>query len=566
MTKITTIILASLLFSPLIHSTTNAVEIQQTVRIPDTDNQQFRDEITQYVRDLAENKAAPKSELDALDHKWANRYQTTDWSVVISLYHQGEVIGQGKSHSSLLSETLKNATMQTLQNAKIKTLDPRQASDYRFKVVFDYYPARVYPFIEYQDQGLELTGSRVALRTLDTDRIKNQIKSSVDYLLRAMHPQLHGFFKFYNAGTDKRETLLRTIYSSSSLFTLIQWYEKTNDPDLKAKFKPIAEFILSNQVKDGPHAGGFYYGMTPKDNKRTCVLVVGTTSKTIFTLLLMNQIYKEDPTYLNAARKAGDWLLTMVDKDGRVQPIANCEQGGWVYDDKQSLLYSGQVLSALSRLYITTKDPRYYKTAEKIAQQFVKLIEMKGPLVGDEYRPPNSISTSWVMMSLIDFAKIKPDPLYLNTIEKTGAKILSRQIKDPGDIYSNGRYLDAMTTSGNGWINEVLGVYHGFCEANKLSQCERYKDAIVLTSRWLIQNAYSKENTYNVKNPANAIGGFITKFTTRSVRTDAVCHGVNSLIWLLNNTGDKEQILLELPEKPLEQVLPLLRAGNGYLN
>lgn len=565
MTKIIIIILASVLFTPLTYSSANPVEVQQTIKIPDTDNQQFRDEIIQYVRDVAEKKAAPKSELDALDQKWANHYQKTDWSVVISLYHQGQVIGEGRSHRSLLSETLKTATTEALGKVGLNQLNQKQSNDYRFKVVFDYYPAKVYPFIEYHDQGLELTGSRVAIRTLDTHLIKEQIQSSIAYLLRSMHPELHGFFKFYNAGKDKHEELLRTIYSSSSLFTLIQWYEKTNDPAIKEKFKPIAQFILSNQVKDGPNAGGFYYGMTPKNNKRTCVLVVGTTSKTIFSLLLMNQIYQDDPVYLNAARKAGDWLLTMVNAEGRVRPIADCEKGGWEYNDKQSLLYSGQVLSALSRLYATTKDPRYYAAAEKIAKQFVTLIGSKGPLVGDEYRPPNSISTSWVMMSLIDFAKINSDPLYRNTIKKVGAKILARQLHDPSDIYSNGRYLDAMTASGNGWINEVLGVYYAFCEANQLGQCEKYKHAIVLTSRWLIQNAYSKENSYNVKNPANAIGGFITNFTTQTVRTDAVCHGVNSLIYLLRMVGDKEQTLLELPEKPLEQVLPLLRAGNGYL-
>ncbi|PPA80556.1 hypothetical protein C4A76_26530, partial [Brevibacillus laterosporus] len=77
--------------------------------------------------------------------------------------------------------------------------------------------------------------------------------------------------------------------------------------------------------------------------------------------------------------------------------------------------------------------------------------------------------------------------------------------------------------------------------------------------------AYTPQNSYNVKNPERAIGGFITNFTTRTVRTDAVCHGVNSLIMLLSTSGDGNKPLINLPERPLIEILPLLRAGNGFL-
>jgi len=381
-----------------------------------------------------------------------------------------------------------------------------------------------------------------------------------------MHPQLHGFFKFYDAAQDKSENLLRTIYSASSLYTLLKGYPLNKDPKIEQLFKPIAQFILSNQLQDGPNAGGFYYGYNPVTNKKTCRVVVGTASKTIFTLLELNRFYPNDPQYLQAARKAGDWLLRMVQPEGQVTPTAVCGKGDWQYRHQQSLLYSGQVLSALSRLYGVTQDPRYLQGATRIATYFVSLVKEKGALLGDDFRPANSISTSWVMMSLIDFAKVNPEPLYREIIEQLSAKILSRQITNKEDIFSNGRYLDAMTTSGNGWINEVMGVLHGFCIDNKMLNCQQYQQAMTLTSRWLIQNAYSKENTYNVKNPAHAIGGFITNFTTQTVRTDAVCHGVNSLINLLSMIGSQEQMLVDLPEKPLQELLPLLRAGNGFLS
>lgn len=535
--------------------------------VPMVDNQAFRNEIISYVRGLAVNQInqVPLHQLQTLDATWNNSYQKSDWSVTVTLYHLGNKVGEGSSQGASLADVLKKATEMTLKPQPADRLNEKELNHYRFKVAFDYYPARMYSFIEYGEQGLELTGSRVAVRTMDAQSLKDQINTSAGYLLKTMHPQLHGFFKFYNAGQDRQQELLRTIYSSSSLYTLLMLYQTTHDQQLPQHFKPIADFILSNQVQDGPHAGGFYYGYNPETHKKSCVLVVGTTSKTMFTLLELNRFYPNEPKYLAAAKKAGDWLLTRINPDGTVMPIASCASGQWKNRSKQSFLYSGQVLSALSRLYGVTHDDRYHQGGVKIAGQFLQQLKTQGLIVGDDYRPANSISSSWVMMSLIDLAKVDSNPVYRNTIDKLASAILARQITDKTDVYSNGRYLDAMTASGNGWINEVMGVLHQFCKQQDGSNCQRYQDAMVLTSRWLLQNAYTPQNTYHVKNPNRAIGGFMTNFTTRTVRTDAVCHGVNSLIMLLASLGHDTGTLVNLPERPLVEILPLLRAGNGFL-
>lgn len=533
-------------------------------------NELFRDEVIRYIQSIAIGHVDPISlqQLDTLDASWNNVYQKTDWSVRITVYHLGQKVGDGYAHGASLSNILKQATARSLMKQQPRgQLSKDELKNYRFKVAFDYYPSRLYAFIEFDDKGLELTGSRVAVRKVDRLRLLQQIKDSQHYLLQTMHPEKHGFFKFYNAAKDQQEDLLRTIYSSSSLYTLIKIHHLTKDAALLTYFKPIANFILSNQAKDGPNAGGFYYGYNPKTQQETCKIVVGTTSKTIFTLLELNKLYPEEPNYLEAAKKAGDWLLTRVNPNGRVSAVASCDSGKWIDSHRQSFLYSGQVLSALSRLYAVTHDARYHRQAARIARRFIAEVKRQGPIVGDDYRPGNSISSSWVLMSLIDFAKVDADPVYRSAINQVAATILSRQIRSKDDVYSNGRYLDAMTTSGNGWINEVMGVLYEFCISNQQSSCLQYQQAMLLSSRWLLQNAYTLENTYNVKNPQRAIGGFITNFTTQTVRTDAVCHGLNSIIMILEglNTNSNES-LVSLPEQPLIELLPLLRAGNGYLN
>lgn len=552
-------------FSFILLSLLSSVLRSATPFVPMETNQAFRDEIIDYVHTLAKYRKDNASlfKINEIDSKWSNQYQRSDWTVQITAYYRGLVAGKGRARGASLATVLEQATRLSLLQRPISRLFRQEVTNYRFLVTFYYFPAGRYSMIEFKDKGLELIGNRVAMRRLTTDLVKNQLKESQDYLLKAMHPTLHGFFKFYDAGLDRQEELLRVINSSSSLLTLINLYRFNKDPELEQLFQPIANFILSNQIQEGLQAGAFYYGYDPTTKERVHLVVVGTVAKTIFTLLELHDFYPNEPKYLAAAQKAGDWLLTRIGSEGHVSPVSMEVQGHWQDEDKQSLLYSGQVLSALSRLYHTTNEQRYYKGATKIAKQFLQLVDEQGPILGDKYTRANSISSSWVMMSLVDYAKINKDPITFNTIERIAQAVLARQITRRDDVFSNGRYLDAMTASGNGWINEVMANMYEFCKANSLSNCHNYRDAVILTSRWLIQNAYSPENTYNVKNPQKSIGGFITNFSSQTVRTDAVCHSINSLISLLDFSGSNSQLLFTLPERPLVEILPLLRAGTG---
>ncbi|WP_231950168.1 glycoside hydrolase family 76 protein [Legionella lansingensis] len=529
------------------------------------ENQEFRDMVIAYVRAVANHKILhlplAKSQLN---ERWGwNPWKRSNWSVQVVIYYHGNKIGEGSACDNHLEEVVQIATEKALAHTTLPKITAKELAEFRFQVSFAYYPTQYYAFIEYLDKGLELLGNRVAIRLLDTQLIKQQLINSQHYLLNLMHPMLHGYGKFYNAKEDIRPDQLRTIYSSSSLYTFIKLYHFNHNQQLEKHFKSIANFILSMQVPSGPNAGGFYYSYNLKTNQKSNYIVVGTTAKTIFTLLELYQLYNEE-TYLIAAKKAGDWLLSMVSEDGKVTVKAKYENNIWQYKQQQSFLYSGQVLSALSRLYAVTKDQRYYDGATKIAKRLKDEAEKQNLFVGDDYRDKNTISTSWVLMSMIDYAKINQDEVYRELIRQLSNVILSMQITNSHDAYVYGRYWDATTPSGNGWLNEVIGNLYEFCKNTHLTDCQQYRKPMILTARWLIQNAYTKANTYDVKNPSQAIGGFITLSNSQTVRTDAVCHGVNSLISLLNIVGDKEQVLLVVPERPLTEILPSLREGNGF--
>jgi hypothetical protein len=526
---------------------------------------EFRDAVLPYARATAAHAAlaAPMPAAQPLRQRWDSRYRQNHWSIAVTLYRQGRKIGQGAAREPRLTDSLQHATERALADTGLRAIDADTLNSLVFKIAFAYPPGRAFSIIEADGKGLELLGNRIALRQLDTALIRQRIAAGGQYLLGVMDPELHGFFKKYDAQQDRRSPVLRTIYSASSLYTLLKLRRYTGDQQLDRNFEPIAGFLLSMQKTSGENAGGFYYAYRKDSGEKTCRLVVGTASKTIFTLLELHRFYAGDDTYLAAARHAGDWLLGMIEADGRVMSAATCEGDSWHYDHRHSLLYTGQVLTALSRLYGVSRDPRYLAGASRIAQYLMATVARQGAFLGDDFRPPNTISTSWVTLALIDYAKINPDPLYPRVVQRTAAAILARQIHSADDAYNHGRYLDTMTTSGNGWINEVMGELYGFCNRRQLSGCRDYRDAMLLTSRWLLQNTYTPAGSYDLANPAPANGGFVRNYISHAVRTDAVCHGLNSLIALMNDTAPDARVLLTLPERPFEETLGLLRIGSG---
>ena len=77
-------------------------------------------------------------------------------------------------------------------------------------------------------------------------------------------------------------------------------------------------------------------------------------------------------------------------------------------------------------------------------------------------------------------------------------------------------------------------------------------------TRWLIQNIYSPENSYHIPNPLRAQGGSIRDSKEETVRTDAVCHGGNSLVGVLGLPG--LSLSLQLPEAN-QAPIPAVQVG-----
>lgn len=459
-----------------------------------------------------------------------------NWTVSVTPYLDGMAICTGSGKSPMLHQAVKNAVQDLISAHGQTHLSEEDLRDARFMISFSRPGSQEYALIEYKGEAKELINDVVAIQHLDNDIIYSKIRDAKEYLLRAMDKNTYGFHKLYSAISGTFDDRVITTYTSSSLYSLLKLNDLERDERIVERIPLIADFILSMQVHEGEHKGAFHYSLSLESGEKDHRFVVGTVSKTIFTLL---ELYArtEDKRYLDSAVLAADWLLGMRNPDGTVISQVKIQNGEEVFDRRYSTLYTGEVLSAFSRMYAATSDERYYKAAEILADNFLKRAEHDGYFLKDDYRTPtDSVPTSWGVMSLLDFYKISGNEVYKEVLLKCLNEILKRQHTDPNDLLNYGRIGTGQHTSGIGWINEVASEVYLLCKEENWKGCMAYEEPMMKMMRWLIQNTYSEANTYFLKQPKKAIGGLIRSSTKEEVRTDAVCHGVNGYINLFNSS------------------------------
>lgn len=534
---------------------------------------EFRNSAIKFVRKAAENYFSGKSTEypEELEVKG-------DWQIQIIVYSQGVIKGNGSGEDEKLSLALEKAVKNTL-NPPVRVrekyyseLTKEELKDARFLVKVLNPLSQPFSFIEYKGEGKELVGTSVAVRELDKNLIIQKIQQGKEYLLKMIDKKEGGAHKYYYALSDFFENRLHTIYTSSLVYTLLNLYEFQKDTLILEQIFKSAEFVLSMQNKEEGTKGygAFYYsyylsssrqGVEDLDSQgREKKFVVGTTSKTIFTLLRLYNLTGDSELrtffsekvrgkYLESAKLGADWLLTMQNPDGSMKSYIRYDEGKekWVYSTKESLLYNGQVLSALSKIYLVTEEKKYYDTAEKIAKRFVQKYEEAGrKYIKGEYRSKNPISNSWLVMSFIDFYKASGNDYYKEIIFEMSDLILKNQHENPDDLSRYGQWKGAYSTSGNGWISEVMTEVYWFCREQSRDDCDKYKESIVRVIRWLIQNTYSEENSFMLKNPERAIGGIFWNEKNKYIRTDSVSHGLNSYIGIIDDLEDG--LLISIPD------------------
>ncbi len=506
--------------------------------------EQGQDSLRRQLLTQAREAARKNLELETSPNIVPANFDAT-WSATLKLYDSGRLIAVGSSGETTRTQAIKIAGENLRdQEGRLLTLKALQRGRLLLTLIG---PRGLQSMIEYRGRALEVVGDVTAMRELTPQLLAATIKEQKEYLLRQIDRTHNAFFKLYDAANDRSETRLRTTYTASGLWTLLQMNDQARDPRVEALIEPMANFLLSMQVVDGAQKGAFHYSFEPDANQKQMRFVVGTTSKSIFTLLELHRRTGAQ-RYLDAAQLAGHWLAAQVRRDGRVvaTTVWSEREKRWLRFGRESVLYNSETLSALSRLQLVSPLQGFDIVAKRIADRLLEMGEVSAFFVGDDYRRPNNISTSWLTMAFLDYVKISDNPRFITAIFTSAHLLSKRQIRDVANALDLGRYQDTWASSGNGWLNEVMVEVVKRCRVLKRRDCKIFEQDLLRTSRWLIQNTYRAENSFHIANPARARGGAIRDSVSEAVRTDAVCHAGNSLIGVLELM--RERARLNLPE------------------
>jgi len=334
------------------------------------DAEGFRNLVIKFIRETAESYFE-KNDLEIPEELKIQG----DWEPEITMYYKGGIIGKARGKDALLSSALEKTVISLLENKVSEILTKEKLEESIFLVRF-FYSSGEFSFVEFNGKGVELIGDLTVVRQIDKDLILEKISQGRDFLYRIENEQEHGFYKKYDALDDSFEERLHTVYSASIIYTFLYTYDLEKDEQVLKKASQWADFLLmmQNKDKEDRNYGAFYYSFYLESQEKEERFVVGTSALSIFTLLRLYDLTGEE-RYLESAKLAGDWLISMQREDGVIIPYTRRSGDAWVYGTKLSLLYNGQVLSSLSKLYQETGEEKYYNVAEKIADMFAEKYE-----------------------------------------------------------------------------------------------------------------------------------------------------------------------------------------------
>jgi hypothetical protein len=192
------------------------------------------------------------------------------------------------------------------------------------------------------------------------------LKAAVDWLLHANALcRGNGFAKIFSLRTGWWGPYIETTgYIIPTLYDFIKKFDYRSD-EIKKALLSSGNWLLAHQFEDGAFGDSVSNRPTVTVSKQPMVF---DTGQVIFGLLANYQNEKEEK-FLAAARKAGDWLSAIQEKDG-----------SWVkftYAATHRTYYS-RVSWSLSELWRITREKKYRDAAERQLRWVIQQQQQNG--------------------------------------------------------------------------------------------------------------------------------------------------------------------------------------------
>jgi len=190
--------------------------------------------------------------------------------------------------------------------------------------------------------------------------------------------------------------------------TMLRYADLAGDSDARLRARRMADWELAMQLPDGGLPGGFYTG-TPTPGSTF------VTGQVIFGLVRAFEVFG-DPAYLQAACRAGNFLLRCLDAEGRFVTGYSeyCSAGPKAYESR-----TGWALAELGRV---SGEAQYSDAAARVAGFALRCRQRNGWFAQndlDDHTRPLTHTIGYVLEGLLETSRVLSQPALRDPVVST---------------------------------------------------------------------------------------------------------------------------------------------------
>ncbi len=283
------------------------------------------------------------------------------------------------------------------------------------------------------------------------------------------------------------------------------------------------ELYLNNHVPEdfiNPFIEYYLKRITYKDNYAFLELHKGDAClayNAFLIQILLNSEFKDKETII---QKLAEGILHVQREDGSYQTnmIDPAKKSGMDY-------YPGEAMLALINLYKVTKNESYLKSIEKAF-----------PYYRTYWRShKNTAFVPWQTEAYVALFEYTKDPELKEFVIEMNNWLIEKQYTS-GDPHKLGGFGPLEPTSSTSvYLEGINDAYKMLIKYNEdKSLIQKYRNAIILGTRYTLQTQYTNKNTY-FASKSIILGGFRGGITRYEVRIDMSQHGSMAVLKALQN-------------------------------
>jgi len=191
--------------------------------------------------------------------------------------------------------------------------------------------------------------------------------------------------------------------------------------------------------------------------------------------------------------------------------------------EQKEVYYPGEALTALMAVHRRTGDPACLALTERMFAYYRALYD----------RTPKKASlTPWMSRAYAAAYLATPKKAYADFVFKMNDRLLRQQVGLKTKYVDRiGSFFTAASSTSSGvMIEGLVEAWRVAVASGDLERATRYREAILLGNRFLLQCQYRPENTFTAKDVALTLGGVRTTVYGSSIRIDAVQHTAAALL------------------------------------